>query len=250
MLIINEIHAWRNIQKKLQHKNVGFVPTMGNLHAGHMSLCQRSQSENEVTMLSIFVNPMQFNQAQDFENYPRTLQQDIDLLKTHHVDYVFIPEAKEIYPDHYEIEVTEKKLSAELEGEYRPGHFNGMLTVVLKLLNIIHPTRAYFGEKDYQQLLLIKKMVATLFLPLDIVACPTVRAADGLALSSRNNRLHAAQRQHATHFPRLLQNPRLTLQEITQQLQTLGFKVDYIAEKWERRLGAVWLDNVRLIDNF
>jgi pantoate--beta-alanine ligase len=144
--------------------------------------------------------------------------------------------------------VTETNLALELEGEFRPGHFNGMLTVVMKLLNLMQPARAYFGEKDYQQLLLVKKMVNALFLPTEIVACETVRAEDGLALSSRNSRLTPEQRIKSAVFPKLLQSS-LGVEKITEQLKSLGFKVDYIAEKWERRLGAVWLDDVRLIDN-
>jgi len=248
MNIVTEISEWQRIRKNLAGETVGFVPTMGNLHAGHMSLCRHARTENAIVVASIFVNPMQFNQASDFELYPRTVEQDAALLTAEHVDYLFLPAAKEIYPDDYQIQLTENTVSLELEGLHRPGHFNGMLTVVLKLLNLIQPTRAYFGEKDYQQLLLIKKMVSALFLPLDIVACETVRAEDGLALSSRNTRLNAVQRQKAVDFPKLL-NSVMQPEKITEQLEALGFKVDYIADQWQRRLGAVWLDEVRLIDN-
>ena len=144
--------------------------------------------------------------------------------------------------------VTETELSQELEGEFRPGHFDGMLTVVLKFLNVVQPNRAYFGEKDYQQLLLIKKMVNALFLPVEILSCKTMRAQDGLALSSRNSRLTKEQREKARLFPHLLQS-HLPLAHIENELKKCGFKVDYIKEKWQRILGAVWLDDVRLIDN-
>jgi len=218
------------------------------LHAGHADLIKRARNENEIVVVSIFVNPTQFNQASDFKHYTRTMENDCELLQSLQVDYVFIPDENALYADQYQIQISEHHLSQELEGEYRPGHFTGMLTIVLKLLNIIQADRAYFGEKDYQQYLLVKKMVAALFLNVDIVACETVRAADGLALSSRNARLDEKQRQLAAHFPRLLHS-HLDLETIKKELIALGIKVDYIAEKWGRRLGAVWLDDVRLIDN-
>lgn len=248
MNIVTELSQWQSIRNKLAVKNIGFVATMGNLHAGHMSLCERSKIENEVTVVSIFVNPMQFNQAADFDCYPRTLTQDIALLCANQVDYLLLPSVEILYPDDYQLQVSETELSQELEGQFRPKHFKGMLTVVLKLLNIVKPTRAYFGEKDFQQLLLIKKMVMAFFLPIEIIGCETVRADDGVALSSRNARLNTVQRQQAAHFPRLLRSS-LAIDNIRQQLTQFGFKVDYIAEKWQRRLGAVWLDEVRLIDN-
>ncbi|RDI48103.1 pantoate--beta-alanine ligase [Aquicella lusitana] len=248
MNIVSKIDAWQAIRKACAGKTIGFVPTMGHLHAGHLSLCERSRRENEITVVSIFVNPTQFNQASDFDLYPRTLEQDTAILASQQVDYLLLPDAESLYPDHYQIQLTETEMSRELEGEYRPGHFNGMLTVVLKLLNLVQPARAYFGEKDYQQLLLVKKMAAALFLPVDIVPCETIRAEDGLALSSRNSRLNTEQRQKAAHFPQLLQSHQ-PVEHIAEQLKALGFKVDYIVEKWQRRLGAVWLDDVRLIDN-
>ena len=249
MNIVTNINEWREIKKNAAGKTVGLITTMGHLHAGHMSLCTRSSAENDITVVSIFVNPTQFNQASDYKLYPRTTEQDCALLSSQKVDYVFLPDAEEMYQDGYQVQVTETQLSTELEGLHRPGHFNGMLTVVLKLLNIIQPMRTYFGEKDYQQLLLVKKMVHALCLPIDVVGCETIREKDGLALSSRNSRLSEIQRQKAADFPRLLHNKLLQPEQITDQLTTLGFKVDYIAEQWGRRLGAAWLDEVRLIDN-
>jgi pantoate--beta-alanine ligase len=248
MNILTNINEWQALRKKLYNKTLGFIPTMGNLHEGHLSLCERSKAENEITVVSIYVNATQFNQAEDFEKYPRTPAQDQRLLTDKQVDYLFLPESQAMYPDNYEVQVTETTLSTELEGEFRPGHFNGMLTVVLKLINLVQPTRAYFGEKDFQQLLLIKKMAEALFLPTDIIECKTVRAEDGLALSSRNSRLTSEQRIFSQKFPELLQSS-LSIDEIKLELEKLSFKVDYIAEKWQRRLGAVWIDNVRLIDN-
>ncbi|MCD6039764.1 MAG: panC [Gammaproteobacteria bacterium] len=248
MNIVTDIRAWQSIRENCATKKIGFIPTMGYLHAGHASLCERARRENDITVVSIFVNPPQFNQSKDFNLYPRAIEEDIALLTSHRVDYLFLPDEQTMYHDHYEVQVTENALSKELEGAYRPGHFNGVLTIVLKLLNIIQPLHAYFGEKDYQQFMLIKKMVSALFLPLHIIGCETIRAEDGLALSSRNVRLNAMQREKAAHFPKLLHSD-LSPAKITEQLQSLGFKVDYIVEQWGRRLGAVWLDEIRLIDN-
>ena len=248
MNIVTKINEWRQIRKNLTGKTIGFIPTMGHLHAGHLSLCQRSKNENDITVVSIFVNPTQFNQSSDFDLYPRTIGQDQELLKTIAVDYILLPNPQEMYPDNYEVKMNETLISAELEGEFRPGHFSGMLTVVLKFLNLVRADNAYFGEKDFQQLLLIKKMADAIFLSTHIIGCETLRAEDGLALSSRNSRLNVQQREQAKNFPALLQSE-LSAELIKEKLQELGFKVDYIIEKWQRRLGAVWIDDVRLIDN-
>lgn len=249
MNIVTKVENWQEIRSLLGGKTIGFVPTMGHLHEGHGSLLKRAKEENDIAVASIFVNPTQFNQSNDFTKYPRTLDQDIAFLQSFHVDFLFLPEVSDIYPDDYQLQITENSLNLELEGEHRPGHFNGMLTVVLKLLNIIQAKNAYFGEKDYQQLLLVEKMVKALFLPVHIIPCATIRAEDSLALSSRNSRLNQSQRLTAAHFPRLLQS-QLSCTEIMDELKKHGFKVDYIVEKWQRRLGAVWLDDIRLIDNF
>ena len=239
--------SWRALRHQAPG-TLGFVPTMGHLHAGHISLCERARRENEQVVVSIFVNPTQFNNQDDLQNYPRTLEHDCALLEQAGVDYVFIPEAAEIYADAFEVQVSETEISLALEGQFRPGHFSGVLTVVLKLLNILHPERAYFGEKDFQQFLLIEKMAKALFLPVEILACPTVRAEGQLALSSRNSRLSGSQQEQAAALAQLLQSD-ATPHHITQQLEALGFKVEYVAEKWGRRLAAVWLEGVRLIDN-
>lgn len=248
MNIVTDLNEWCEIRKKIQAKSIGFVPTMGNLHQGHLSLCERAISENDVSVVSIFVNPTQFNQTEDFINYPRTLEQDEKLLLSKKVNYLLLPEPKNIYFDNYEVQVNEIKLSKELEGLHRPGHFNGMLTVILKLLNLTQATRAYFGEKDYQQLLLIKKMAKAFFMPVEIIAGKIVRAEDGLALSSRNSRLSKEGREKAAKFPASLKNYEETEKVVT-TLEQEGFKVDYVENKWGRRLAAVWLDGIRLIDN-
>ncbi|OGT56671.1 MAG: pantoate--beta-alanine ligase [Gammaproteobacteria bacterium RIFCSPHIGHO2_12_FULL_42_10] len=248
MKIVTNLLEWQAIRQTFANKSVGLVHTMGNLHQGHLQLCERSKHENDVTVACIFINPTQFNTENDFKYYPRTLEQDRALLNAMQIDILIHPAVEMIYPDNYHIQISETSLSLELEGAYRPGHFNGMLTVVLKLLLLVRPTRAYYGEKDYQQLLLIKKMAAALFLLTEIIGCPTVRDHDQLALSSRNTRLSPTERALAAYFPKLLHST-LSLDEITQQLTDLGFKIDYITEKWQRRLGAVWINQVRLIDN-
>lgn len=245
--IVTDLNEWQTIRKRLQ-AGIGFVPTMGHLHEGHLSLCHQSKAQNDITVVSIFVNPTQFNQAHDFEKYPRTEAQDIANLEQANVDYLLLFAAKDLYHDNYELRVSEKNISTILEGEYRPGHFDGVLTIVLKLLNLVQAENAYFGEKDYQQLLLIKKLVSSFFIPTKIIGCATVRNANHLALSSRNSRLTPTQLLKAEVFARLLRSQSST-EEIKDQLTILGFKVDYIAEKWQRRLGAVWLDDIRLIDN-
>ena len=187
------VAEWRALRNSPEWagRSVGFVPTMGALHAGHEALLARARAENEHVVLSVFVNPTQFNDSNDLARYPRTLEADIELARPH-ADAVFAPAPEEFYPDGYRYRVTENELSRRWEGAHRPGHFDGVLTVVLKLFNAVQPTRAYFGEKDWQQLQLVRGMAAALLLPVDVVACPTVRDADGLALSSRNRRLSAA----------------------------------------------------------
>lgn len=247
-IIVSEPQGWQGIRRTLAGKTLGFVPTMGNLHDGHAALCARAVAENDVTVASVFVNPAQFNDRADFEKYQRTFEADCALLERAGVAYVFHPAESAMYPDGYEVQVSETAISCELEGAFRPGHFTGMLTVVLKLLNIIGPTRAYFGEKDFQQLLLVEKMVSALFLPVEIVRCPTVRAASGLALSSRNGRLDADRREKAARISRLLESG-LDDEAVMEKLAAEGFKAEYVATRWGRRLAAAWLDGVRLIDN-
>lgn len=246
--ILTEIASWRHIRSSLGPGAIGFVPTMGNLHAGHISLFQRAKADNTICIASIFVNPTQFNSVEDFKNYPATLEQDIAQLKQVGVDFLLLPTYSDLYPDNYELQIVETDLSTVLEGVHRPSHFTGMLTVVLKLLNLVNPQRVYFGEKDYQQLLLIRKMVTSFFLPVDVVGCPTIREADGLACSSRNLRLTSKDRPVANALYQQLRNTE-SLSDITFNLTRLGFSVEYIEEHWNRRLGAAWLGTVRLIDN-
>jgi pantoate--beta-alanine ligase len=226
---------------------VGFVPTMGALHAGHRALLERARAENDRVVLSIFVNPTQFNDPADLTRYPRTPEADLALAEGL-VDCVLAPPAGELYADDYRYRVTETELSLRWEGAHRPGHFDGVLTVVLKLLNLVQAHRAYFGEKDWQQLQLVRGMAQAFFLPVEIVACPTERAADGLALSSRNQRLSPAGRVQAAAFPKILRESP-TAAAAVPLLQAAGFGVDYVADHEAVRLGAVRLEGIRLIDN-
>ncbi len=247
MKVWRTLADWRAARSALTGRSVGFVPTMGALHAGHRALLKRAQAENDGVVLSIFVNPTQFNDPADLAKYPRTLEADL-ALAAGLADHVIVPEATELYPDNYTYRVTEEALSRRLEGAHRPGHFDGVLTVVLKLLNLVQPTRAYFGEKDWQQLRLVEGLVRALLLPVEIVACPTERETDGLALSSRNRRLSPTARQRAVQFPRILRSA-TTAAAAMMALKEAGIEVDYVADESGVRLGAIRIENVRLIDN-
>ncbi len=183
---------------------IGLVPTMGALHAGHGSLIEAARRECAVVVASVFVNPIQFNQESDFEGYPRALERDLEFCEARGVDFVFAPGAEEMYPASLDTYVTVERLTDHLCGPRRPGHFRGVATVVAKLLHIVQPDRAYFGEKDAQQLAVIERMVRDLNMPVEIVPCPTVREADGLAMSSRNKLLTPAQRERAAVLYRAL----------------------------------------------
>ncbi len=232
--------------------SIGFVPTMGALHAGHASLIERSVAENEFTVLSIYLNPTQFNNPKDLEVYPQTLTRDLELAETLGVDFVITPRFDDMYADGYRFQVDETRFSAELCGGHRPGHFTGVLTVVMKLLNLVRADRAYFGEKDYQQYLLIRDMCAAFFMDVEIVPCTTVREPDGLAMSSRNENLDTAGRARAATLNRLIGSD-LSDEEVSRALADAGFDVDYIVSRDGRRFAAASLTCgdrvVRLIDN-
>ncbi len=248
--VIETIQQWQTLRKgsSFDNKSIGFVPTMGALHEGHLSLLQQSRKDNDISVLSIFLNPTQFNKPEDLEHYPRTFEQDLKIANSAGVDYIFFPKSSEIYHDSYHYKVTEDNLAKRLCGAHRPGHFDGVLTVVLKLFNLVRPTNAYFGEKDYQQYLLIKGMSEAFFIDLNIILSPTIRAKDSLPLSSRNKRFQVDERILAASFSQLLAT-KLDIHELQQRLEFLGFKVDYIEEFQGRRFGAAHLGSVRLIDN-
>lgn len=250
MRLIRKLSDWRSLRAsaELNGRSIGFVPTLGALHRGHRSLLERSRRESDVTVLSIFVNPTQFDDPKDLAGYPATLESDLAMAREAGVSYVLAPEAAEMYPDRFRYRASEQELSKLLCGAHRPGHFDGMLTVVLKLLNLVRPNRAYFGEKDYQQYLLVRGMSEALFLETEIVPCPIVRDEDGLALSSRNTRLTRDERALAAEFPAILQES-ASAATARAELDRLGFAVDYIEDQGGRRFGAVRLGAVRLIDN-
>lgn len=196
METIEKVQSLKEYRKKLVG-SVGFVPTMGYLHEGHMSLVRRARAENLSVVVSIFVNPTQFGPSEDFASYPRDTERDLAMLQKEKVNVVFMPPAEEIYPDGFNSWVEVNGITDRLEGKARPGHFKGVTTVVAKLFNIVEPDKAYFGQKDAQQLAVIRKMVNDLNMNLNIIAVPTAREPDGLAMSSRNVRLNPEERKAA-----------------------------------------------------
>lgn len=202
MKVVETIAEMRQVRKKLEEP-VGFVPTMGYLHDGHLSLVRQSRSEDASVVVSIFVNPTQFGPKEDFKGYPRDTRHDLTLLEPI-TDIVFMPSTDEMYPEGYDAWVEVGTITERLEGASRPGHFRGVSTVVAKLFNIIRPAKAYFGQKDAQQVAVIRKMATDLAMDVEIVACPTVREPDGLAMSSRNTYLNTEQRRAATVLYRAL----------------------------------------------
>ena len=200
---IQELRAELDIQRKAG-KKIGFVPTMGALHEGHASLVRRAVAENEVVVVSDFVNPTQFNDKNDLLKYPRTLEADCELLEKEGAAYVFAPSVEEVYPEPDTRQFSYAPLDTVMEGKYRPGHFNGVCQVVSKLFMMVEPDKAYFGEKDFQQLAIIREMVKQMNFSLEIVGCPIVREADGLALSSRNARLSEEERLQALSISKTL----------------------------------------------
>ncbi|ELK1749100.1 pantoate--beta-alanine ligase [Salmonella enterica] len=277
MLIIETLPLLRQHIRRLRQegKRVALVPTMGNLHDGHMKLVDEAKARADVVFVSIFVNPMQFDRPDDLVRYPRTLQEDCEKLNKRKVDYVFAPAVEEIYPQGIEGQtyVDVPGLSTMLEGASRPGHFRGVSTIVSKLFNLIQPDIACFGEKDFQQLALIRKMVADMSYDIEIVGVPIIRAKDGLALSSRNSYLTAEQRKIAPGLHNVMNSiaekliaGNRELQEIIaiaeQELNEKGFRADDIqirdadtlqelTETSKRAviLAAAWLGQARLIDN-
>ena len=221
---------------------------MGALHAGHVTLIEQATGENDHTLVSIFVNPTQFNDAKDCTAYPNPLQADLELCQQRGVTAVFMPQYGMLYPDDYTYRVSEVEKSTVLEGAMRPGHFDGVLTVVLKLLIIAKANSAYFGEKDWQQLQLVRGLADAFFIETEIVGIPTVREEDGLAMSSRNVRLSESARTLAPEFYRVLCTA-MDCAMARVELESLGFDVEYVDERDGRRLGAVQLEGVRLIDN-
>lgn len=251
MKVFERLEDWRSARRDMSG-TVGLVPTMGALHSGHAALIQRAADECDATVVSLYLNPTQFNNPNDLADYPRTLEADLDMVRDLGVDAVITPGSRDLYPDDYRYRVEEESFSRELCGAHRPGHFTGVLTVVMKLLNLVRPHRAYFGEKDHQQCELIRGMAEAFFLDTDIVACPTVREADGLAVSSRNALLDSEGRRLAPRFHCLLRSE-ASDEDVRRALARAGFQVDYVETRSGRRYGAVTVRgrhrDVRLIDN-
>jgi pantoate--beta-alanine ligase len=271
---ITQLAAYIAEKKKIGN-TIGFAPTMGALHNGHISLITNSKQGNNITVCSIFVNPTQFNQAKDFEKYPITIEKDIDMLEKNGCDILFLPSVKEIYTDgitqqpHYDLGYLE----TVLEGKYRQGHFQGVCQVVNRLLQIVQPHNLYLGQKDYQQCMVIKKLIELAHLKINIIICTTLRENDGLAMSSRNMRLNEQERKMAVKISETLSFIKKEIkpgylqdlkERANQYLTTENFKVDYveianasdltILENWDGKqklvaLAAAYLNEVRLIDN-
>lgn len=278
MLIINKISELSVYLEKYrsQKKKIGFVPTMGALHEGHISLVNRAKKENDIVVVSIFVNPTQFNNPEDLKNYPRTPKEDEKMLSENNVDIIFSPIVEEIYnPDTIKKNVLELGQIADvMEGIHRPGHFDGVVQIVSKLFEIVKPQKAYFGEKDFQQLAVIRLMVNKIHFPVEIIACPTVREKSGLAMSSRNLKLSKKGLQDAVEISKTLFyvkenwkkfNPADIKERAIEMIESSGkLKVEYVeiseeeslqpVNNWNpkkhfRCFAAVYCEDIRLIDN-
>ena len=271
MEVIADVAALRRRLAELR-RPLGLVPTMGALHAGHLSLVEAARSDNATVAVSIFVNPLQFGQGEDFERYPRDIDADAELLDRAGADVVFAPDAASFTPPHRVTTVQVAGLGDVLDGVSRPGHFDGVATIVTKLFNTVQPDRAYFGEKDFQQLAVIRTLVADLNQPVTVIGCPIVRDADGLALSSRNVYLSAEQRQAARAISRSLRHAAATFsgdvdETVSSLRRTLerasGVRLDYaevvdpetlaplegVVEGPAQALVAAYVGDTRLIDN-
>jgi pantoate--beta-alanine ligase len=216
MLVSSLINETRRILSifRQQGKSIGLIPTMGALHEGHLSLIDASLRSNDISVISIFVNPTQFNDRNDFKKYPRDIDKDLELIRLKGCDLVFIPAEEEIYPEKDQRVFDFGTLDKYMEGKYRPGHFNGVAQIVSRLFSIIEPDKAYFGEKDFQQLVIIKKLVQQLCIPVEIVSCPIIREPDGLAMSSRNRLLTPVQRKSAARISKVLMNAKSIARKI------------------------------------
>lgn len=270
---INEMQTWVYSIKD-RKESIGFVPTMGALHEGHVSLMRSARDENDELVVSIYLNPTQFDNKEDFDNYPRRLDKDIEIVERENADVVFAPDTEEMYPEGFCTYVTQDKFTDTMCGRLRPGHFNGVATIVTKLFNIVKPDRAYFGQKDYQQSVVIEKLVADLKMEIDVKVLPTVRDEDGLALSSRNKRLSPEERRSAlciygsllkakSMFASNIKDAKEIIEEMTAIIKKAKHtRIDYISIVNAHTLKdvslingkavaavAVWIGNTRLIDN-
>lgn len=274
MIVVETIKSLKQELEKYNSKNVGFVPTMGALHDGHISLVKRSVEENDVTVVSVFVNPTQFNDKADLERYPRTEEADKKLLEAAGCDIVFMPQVEEMYPEEDTRVFNFGSIETVMEGKYRPGHFNGVAQIVSKLFYAVEPTRSYFGEKDFQQVAIIGDMVKQLNIPVEIIACPIIREESGLARSSRNELLSAEERKKAALISQVLSKSvnfakEMSVEEVKNWVNDQfksddTFKMDYYdivdgnslqsVSSWDESdyiVGciAIYCGKIRLIDN-
>ncbi len=276
MLVVKEISVLQSLiqSKKEAGKTIGFVPTMGALHEGHLSLVEIAGSKSDFVVVSIFVNPTQFNDKNDLTNYPRTLESDLEQLANTDCKVVFAPEVSTMYPEDDKRQFNFGKLETVMEGKYRTGHFNGVAQVVSKLFGMVKPDKAFFGLKDFQQLAIIKAMVKQLELPIEIIPCPTLRENDGLAMSSRNQRLTEEQRKNAPLIYKTLLEARnkageMSVEELKDWVikkinKNVFFETEYFeiideehlkpTSSWDEQINkvgcvAVFCDKIRLIDN-
>jgi pantoate--beta-alanine ligase len=276
MKVVSLVNALQQevLKQKKVHRSIGFIPTMGALHAGHISLLRRAKSQTDFSIVSIFVNPKQFNDSEDLRRYPRPLENDLAKLEEAGCDMVFTPSEKEVFPKDFNLDFPLGYLDQIMEGKFRKGHFRGVITVVHRLFEIVQPEKAFFGEKDYQQLIIIQKMVKDLHLPVTVVPCPIAREPDGLAMSSRNALLSAEHKQHASLIYKTLKEA-LHLKEtysidqlrhwVTDSINSDPLlKLEYFelvdsinlkaVSSWQENRAiigciAVWAGKVRLIDN-
>lgn len=269
---INDLRQKLDTHRK-QGKSIGLVPTMGALHDGHLYLVDCAAKENDVVVVSIFVNPIQFNNPDDLKKYPRNIEKDADLLARHHTDYIFAPDTQEMYPDKVSKTYDFGQLDKVMEGEFRPGHFNGVAVVVHRLFDIVEPDTAYFGEKDFQQLAVIRQLVKQENIPVEIKGCPIIREENGLAMSSRNQRLTSKSREKASLIYKTLKKAvEMSQNKTVQQVKRFvikELKENYIDPEYfeivdsatlqpinnwqdaehQRGCLAAYIDDVRLIDN-
>jgi pantoate--beta-alanine ligase len=249
--VVQTIEETRLALEPSRGGSIGLVPTMGSLHEGHIALLRSARAENETVVMSLFVNPAQFGDASDLAKYPRDEERDLELAREAGADLVFAPSVDEMYPPGFQTWVDVTELGAILEGRFRPGHFRGVATIVLKLLNIVRPTRVYFGQKDAQQVQVIRRLAADLAVEVELRIVPTVRDADGLALSSRNARLTAEERAAALALPRAL-TTRDRAAALAELASSNGLEVDYVeVVDFDPPVlaGAVRVGSTRLIDN-
>lgn len=270
MLVIKSIPSIKEVIKKEKNnsKKIAFVPTMGALHDGHLSLITQAKKYADIVIVSIFINKLQFNDIKDFENYPRQIDLDLEKLKKTKADYIFIPPQEEIFKNDLSFKIVPTKIHKCLCGNFREGHFEGVAIIITKFFNLIKPDFALFGEKDFQQLLIVKKLVEDLNFDITIIGCETVRESSGLAMSSRNNRLSDNSKTKASNIFRILceiKNNPFLIEAKKEELLKIGFeKIDYLEIRDENNLElitnfnsnfygrifiAVFLDGIRLIDN-